>query len=125
MRAEDYFLPPLDTQYSGFFCLPLTELGNTISSLFGGGGPVPETGENLTDSVQVSPRVIPSGREPLGLAVAAKEAAICVSRIKGVWQHVRILNVVTKCFIPLSFMWCVFEETCALSLASSAVVDYC
>ncbi|XP_069643925.1 hypoxia up-regulated protein 1 isoform X2 [Haliaeetus albicilla] len=30
----------------------LTKLGNTISSLFGGGGPVPETGENLTDSVQ-------------------------------------------------------------------------
>uniref|UniRef100_A0A8C0BB05 Hypoxia up-regulated protein 1 n=1 Tax=Buteo japonicus TaxID=224669 RepID=A0A8C0BB05_9AVES len=81
--AEDYFLPPLDTQYSGFFCLPSTELGNTISSLFGGGGPVPETGENLTDSVQVSPRVIASGREPLGLAMAAKEAAICVSRIKG------------------------------------------
>uniref|UniRef100_A0A8C0B9H1 Hypoxia up-regulated protein 1 n=1 Tax=Buteo japonicus TaxID=224669 RepID=A0A8C0B9H1_9AVES len=60
----------------------LTKLGNTISSLFGGGGPVPETGENLTDSVQVSPRVIASGREPLGLAMAAKEAAICVSRIK-------------------------------------------
>ncbi|NXC71797.1 HYOU1 protein, partial [Anhinga anhinga] len=30
----------------------LTKLGNTISSLFGGGGPAPETGENLTDSVQ-------------------------------------------------------------------------
>ncbi|KAL2295709.1 hypothetical protein Nmel_017229 [Mimus melanotis] len=30
----------------------LTKLGNTISSLFGGGGPTPETGENLTDSVQ-------------------------------------------------------------------------
>uniref|UniRef100_A0A8B9CBE4 Hypoxia up-regulated protein 1 n=1 Tax=Anser brachyrhynchus TaxID=132585 RepID=A0A8B9CBE4_9AVES len=39
------------------FCLLLTELGNTISSLFGGGGHTPETGENLTDSVQVSPRV--------------------------------------------------------------------
>uniref|UniRef100_A0A8B9U1A9 Hypoxia up-regulated protein 1 n=1 Tax=Anas zonorhyncha TaxID=75864 RepID=A0A8B9U1A9_9AVES len=35
----------------------LTKLGNTISSLFGGGGHTPETGENLTDSVQVSPRV--------------------------------------------------------------------
>ncbi|NXF33234.1 HYOU1 protein, partial [Nyctibius bracteatus] len=30
----------------------LTKLGNTISSLFGGGGPAPEAGENLTDSVQ-------------------------------------------------------------------------
>ncbi|XP_074783675.1 hypoxia up-regulated protein 1 [Athene noctua] len=30
----------------------LTKLGNTISSLFGGGGHTPETGENLTDSVQ-------------------------------------------------------------------------
>lgn len=30
----------------------LTKLGNTISSLFGGGGPTPETRENLTDSVQ-------------------------------------------------------------------------
>ncbi|KAM6115676.1 LOW QUALITY PROTEIN: hypoxia up-regulated protein 1 [Phoenicopterus ruber ruber] len=30
----------------------LTKLGTTISSLFGGGGPTPETGENLTDSVQ-------------------------------------------------------------------------
>ncbi|NWW95833.1 HYOU1 protein, partial [Rhynochetos jubatus] len=30
----------------------LTKLGNTISSLFGGGGPTPGTGENLTDSVQ-------------------------------------------------------------------------
>ncbi|NXB85611.1 HYOU1 protein, partial [Vidua chalybeata] len=30
----------------------LTKLGNTISSLFGGGGPTLETGENLTDSVQ-------------------------------------------------------------------------
>ncbi|NXJ83853.1 HYOU1 protein, partial [Trogon melanurus] len=30
----------------------LTKLGNTISSLFGGGGPTPETGENLTDPVQ-------------------------------------------------------------------------
>uniref|UniRef100_A0A8B9TPW1 Hypoxia up-regulated protein 1 n=1 Tax=Anas platyrhynchos TaxID=8839 RepID=A0A8B9TPW1_ANAPL len=35
----------------------LTKLGNTISSLFGGGGHTPETGENLTDSVQVSPRI--------------------------------------------------------------------
>uniref|UniRef100_A0A8C4UHP9 Hypoxia up-regulated protein 1 n=1 Tax=Falco tinnunculus TaxID=100819 RepID=A0A8C4UHP9_FALTI len=33
----------------------LTKLGNTISSLFGGGGPTPETGENLTDSVQNVP----------------------------------------------------------------------
>uniref|UniRef100_A0A8C2TN42 Hypoxia up-regulated protein 1 n=1 Tax=Coturnix japonica TaxID=93934 RepID=A0A8C2TN42_COTJA len=32
----------------------LTKLGNTISSLFGGGGHTPEAGENLTDSVQVS-----------------------------------------------------------------------
>ncbi|KGL82593.1 Hypoxia up-regulated protein 1, partial [Tinamus guttatus] len=30
----------------------LTKLGNTISSLFGGGGPTLETGENLTDPVQ-------------------------------------------------------------------------
>ncbi|XP_030361468.1 hypoxia up-regulated protein 1 [Strigops habroptila] len=30
----------------------LTKLGNTISSLFGGGGPAAETGENLTDPVQ-------------------------------------------------------------------------
>ncbi|NXJ99623.1 HYOU1 protein, partial [Corythaixoides concolor] len=30
----------------------LTKLGNTISSLFGGGGPAPEAGENLTDAVQ-------------------------------------------------------------------------
>lgn len=52
------------------FCLPSTELGNTISSLFGGGGPTPETGENLTDSVQVSPRVTATGRKPFCLAVA-------------------------------------------------------
>uniref|UniRef100_A0A8C0EX96 Hypoxia up-regulated protein 1 n=1 Tax=Bubo bubo TaxID=30461 RepID=A0A8C0EX96_BUBBB len=32
--------------------VPFSKLGNTISSLFGGGGPTPETGENLTDSVQ-------------------------------------------------------------------------
>uniref|UniRef100_A0A8C6YTV6 Hypoxia up-regulated protein 1 n=1 Tax=Nothoprocta perdicaria TaxID=30464 RepID=A0A8C6YTV6_NOTPE len=30
----------------------LTKLGNTISSLFGGGGPTPEAGENLTEPVQ-------------------------------------------------------------------------
>ncbi|CAM2107816.1 unnamed protein product [Caretta caretta] len=30
----------------------LTKLGNTISSLFGGGGPTLETGENLTETVQ-------------------------------------------------------------------------
>uniref|UniRef100_A0A8C3EH76 Hypoxia up-regulated protein 1 n=1 Tax=Corvus moneduloides TaxID=1196302 RepID=A0A8C3EH76_CORMO len=42
----------------------LTKLGNTISSLFGGGGPTPETGENLTDSVQVSPRATAPERKP-------------------------------------------------------------
>ncbi|XP_075630838.1 hypoxia up-regulated protein 1 [Balearica regulorum gibbericeps] len=42
----------------------LTKLGNTISSLFGGGGPTPETGENLTDSVQ---------EEEESLAEAGKE----------------------------------------------------
>ncbi|KFV78822.1 Hypoxia up-regulated protein 1, partial [Struthio camelus australis] len=42
----------------------LTKLGNTISSLFGGGGPMPETGENLTDSVQ---------EEEESLAESAKE----------------------------------------------------
>ncbi|NXE56821.1 HYOU1 protein, partial [Casuarius casuarius] len=42
----------------------LTKLGNTISSLFGGGGPTPETGENLTDSVQ---------EEEENLAESAKE----------------------------------------------------
>nr|XP_013798958.1 PREDICTED: hypoxia up-regulated protein 1 isoform X2 [Apteryx mantelli mantelli] len=42
----------------------LTKLGNTISSLFGGGGPTPETGENLTDSVQ---------EEEESLAESAKE----------------------------------------------------
>ncbi|XP_042688030.1 hypoxia up-regulated protein 1 [Centrocercus urophasianus] len=42
----------------------LTKLGNTISSLFGGGGQVPEAGENLTDSVQ---------EEEESLAEAAKE----------------------------------------------------
>uniref|UniRef100_A0A8C3C7Z4 Hypoxia up-regulated protein 1 n=1 Tax=Cairina moschata TaxID=8855 RepID=A0A8C3C7Z4_CAIMO len=46
------------------FCLLLTELGNTISSLFGGGGHTPETGENLTDSVQ---------EEEESLAETAKE----------------------------------------------------
>ncbi|NXU59802.1 HYOU1 protein, partial [Turnix velox] len=30
----------------------LTKLGNTISSLFGGGGPAAEAGENLTDTIQ-------------------------------------------------------------------------
>uniref|UniRef100_A0A8C3LQ79 Hypoxia up-regulated protein 1 n=1 Tax=Chrysolophus pictus TaxID=9089 RepID=A0A8C3LQ79_CHRPC len=42
----------------------LTKLGNTISSLFGGGGHAPEAGENLTDSVQ---------EEEESLAEAAKE----------------------------------------------------
>ncbi|XP_068515475.1 hypoxia up-regulated protein 1 [Anas acuta] len=42
----------------------LTKLGNTISSLFGGGGHTPETGENLTDSVQ---------EEEESLAETAKE----------------------------------------------------
>ncbi|XP_054032035.1 hypoxia up-regulated protein 1 isoform X2 [Dryobates pubescens] len=42
----------------------LTKLGNTISSLFGGGGPTPESGENLTDSVQ---------EEEESLAEAGKE----------------------------------------------------
>ncbi|XP_072740708.1 hypoxia up-regulated protein 1 [Ciconia boyciana] len=42
----------------------LTKLGNTISSLFGGGGTTPETGENLTDSVQ---------EEEESLAEAGKE----------------------------------------------------
>uniref|UniRef100_A0A8C2TNR6 Hypoxia up-regulated protein 1 n=1 Tax=Coturnix japonica TaxID=93934 RepID=A0A8C2TNR6_COTJA len=42
----------------------LTKLGNTISSLFGGGGHTPEAGENLTDSVQ---------EEEESLAEAAKE----------------------------------------------------
>uniref|UniRef100_A0A8D0EHC7 Hypoxia up-regulated protein 1 n=1 Tax=Strix occidentalis caurina TaxID=311401 RepID=A0A8D0EHC7_STROC len=37
---------------SGVLSLDRVKLGNTISSLFGGGGPTPETGENLTDSVQ-------------------------------------------------------------------------
>jgi len=57
----------------------------------------------VTDSVQVSPRVATRGREPLGLAVAAKESAIHVSRIKGVWQRVRILNISRKRCIPLPF----------------------
>ncbi|NWR67363.1 HYOU1 protein, partial [Bucorvus abyssinicus] len=42
----------------------LTKLGNTISSLFGGGGPTPEAGENLTDPVQ---------EEEESLAEAGKE----------------------------------------------------
>ncbi|XP_054251566.1 hypoxia up-regulated protein 1 [Indicator indicator] len=42
----------------------LTKLGNTISSLFGGGGPTPESGENLTDLVQ---------EEEESLAEAGKE----------------------------------------------------
>lgn len=85
------------------FCLLLTELGNTISSLFGGGGHTPEAGENLTDSVQVShlgraPRWLGAG-EPLGLAAAAKEAAIHVSRIKGNWQSINQSVYFRKCNI--------------------------
>ncbi|NWI39081.1 HYOU1 protein, partial [Picathartes gymnocephalus] len=45
----------------------LTKLGNTISSLFGGGGPTPETGENLTDSVQEEEESLPeTGKEEQG-----------------------------------------------------------
>lgn len=53
-EAHQSFGSPVDILM--WFCFPSTELGNTISSLFGGGGPTPESGENLTDSVQVSPR---------------------------------------------------------------------
>ncbi|NWR21595.1 HYOU1 protein, partial [Emberiza fucata] len=45
----------------------LTKLGNTISSLFGGGSPTPETGENLTDSVQEEEEsVAETGKEEQG-----------------------------------------------------------
>ncbi|NWU99605.1 HYOU1 protein, partial [Upupa epops] len=45
----------------------LTKLGNTISSLFGGGGPTPETGENLTDSVQEEEETLAeTGKEEQG-----------------------------------------------------------
>uniref|UniRef100_A0A8C0GUL3 Hypoxia up-regulated protein 1 n=1 Tax=Chelonoidis abingdonii TaxID=106734 RepID=A0A8C0GUL3_CHEAB len=37
----------------------LTKLGNTISSLFGGGGPTLEMGENLTETVQVRCSCVP------------------------------------------------------------------
>ncbi|XP_069732405.1 hypoxia up-regulated protein 1 [Phaenicophaeus curvirostris] len=45
----------------------LTKLGNTISSLFGGGSPTPEAGENLTDSVQEEEESLPeAGKEEQG-----------------------------------------------------------
>lgn len=47
--------------------------------------------------------MIARGREPPGLVMAAKKAAIHVSRVKGVWQHIRIYNTFRKCYILLEF----------------------
>ncbi|XP_071582867.1 hypoxia up-regulated protein 1 [Heliangelus exortis] len=56
----------------------LTKLGNTISSLFGGGGPAPETGDNLTDLVQ---------EEEEALAEAGKEEQEEKQDQKGSPEH--------------------------------------
>ncbi|NXG49551.1 HYOU1 protein, partial [Psilopogon haemacephalus] len=54
----------------------LTKLGNTISSLFGGGGPTPESGENLTDSVQEEEEsVAEAGKEEQGEKQDQKSSA--------------------------------------------------
>lgn len=90
-----------NTEFSVVFCLPPTELGNTISSLFGGGGPEPEAGENLTDPVQVSRGVAAGSREAV-LALAG-DAGVALSGIGGVWQLDRVLSVSRKCFSPRSF----------------------
>lgn len=67
-----------NTKFLVVFCLPPTELGNTISSLFGGGGPEPEAGENLTDPLQVSRRVAAGSGE--GVPALAGDAGV------GVWE---------------------------------------
>ncbi|XP_009582961.1 PREDICTED: LOW QUALITY PROTEIN: hypoxia up-regulated protein 1, partial [Fulmarus glacialis] len=62
----------------------LTKLGNTISSLFGGGGPTPETGENLTDSVQEEEESLAeTGKEERGEKQDQKSSAEDASEEQG------------------------------------------
>ncbi|XP_075028860.1 hypoxia up-regulated protein 1 isoform X1 [Calonectris borealis] len=62
----------------------LTKLGNTISSLFGGGGSTPETGENLTDSVQEEEESLAeTGKEEQGEKQDQKSSAEDASEEQG------------------------------------------
>ncbi|XP_064029093.1 hypoxia up-regulated protein 1 isoform X2 [Pogoniulus pusillus] len=62
----------------------LTKLGNTISSLFGGGGPTPESGENLTDSVQEEEESLAeAGKEEQGEKQDQKSSAEDVGEEQG------------------------------------------
>ncbi|NWY49839.1 HYOU1 protein, partial [Chionis minor] len=62
----------------------LAKLGNTISSLFGGGGPTPETGENLTDSVQEEEESLAEmGKEEQGEKQDQKSSAEDASEERG------------------------------------------
>lgn len=51
----------------------------------------------------MSPGVFAGRGEPLGLALAAEEAAVRVRGAKGAWQHVRISDIFRKRYIPLEF----------------------
>ncbi|XP_065273030.1 hypoxia up-regulated protein 1 [Emys orbicularis] len=62
----------------------LTKLGNTISSLFGGGGPTLETGENLTETVQEEEESqTEAGKEEQGEKQDQKEGEGTVSEEQG------------------------------------------
>ncbi|XP_051494331.1 hypoxia up-regulated protein 1 [Apus apus] len=66
----------------------LTKLGNTISSLFGGGGAAPETGENLTDLVQEEEESLAeAGKEEQGQKQDQKGSAEDVGEEKGEEKH--------------------------------------
>ncbi|NWI18027.1 HYOU1 protein, partial [Crypturellus soui] len=66
----------------------LTKLGNTISSLFGGGGPTPETGENLTDPVQEEEESLAdSAREEQGQKQEQKSSAEDAGAEQGEEKH--------------------------------------
>ncbi|XP_050777947.1 hypoxia up-regulated protein 1 isoform X2 [Gopherus flavomarginatus] len=62
----------------------LTKLGNTISSLFGGGGPTLEMGENLTETVQEEEESqAEAGKEEQGEKQDQKEGEGTVSEEQG------------------------------------------
>ncbi|XP_074929666.1 hypoxia up-regulated protein 1 isoform X2 [Chelonoidis abingdonii] len=62
----------------------LTKLGNTISSLFGGGGPTLEMGENLTETVQEEEESqAEAGKEDQGEKQDQKEGEGTVSEEQG------------------------------------------
>ncbi|XP_074833041.1 hypoxia up-regulated protein 1 [Carettochelys insculpta] len=62
----------------------LTKLGNTISSLFGGGGPMLETGENMTETVQEEDESqTEAGKEEQGEKQDQQEGERIVSEEQG------------------------------------------